>query len=111
MAEYPWEVKMTHWGVPDIVQRVDYNSGFTINGDYHRYIAKQIDLKLACLIVELHNNSIATMRKGVEFCCADLRHAYSHLVNDRVNDQKELADGLISSIIRRLEKLVQEPLQ
>lgn len=108
MAEYPWRVGMNHWGIPDVVKRVDYNSGFTINGDYHIYIAKQIDLKLADQIVELHNNSIATMKNEIIDCTAELRHAYSHLVNDRVKDQNRLAEGLIAPVIARMEKLVEE---
>ena len=110
MAEYPWRVAMNPWGVPDIVQRVDYDSGFTINGVNHRYIAKQVETEVADQIVKLHNEQINMMKKGIAYCYADLRHVYSHLVNDRVKDHKQLADGLISPIIKHLEKIGEGPL-
>ncbi len=34
---------------------------------------------------------------------ADLRHAYQHLVEGTVGDEKKFADGLIAPAIRRLE--------
>ncbi len=36
---------------------------------------------------------------------AQLRHAYSHLVNGRVTDLRAFADGLLAPQIRRLELL------
>lgn len=38
-----------------------------------------------------------------EFHLAQLRHAYSHLMAERVRNQREFADGLIAPVIRYLE--------
>jgi len=34
---------------------------------------------------------------------AQLRHAYSHLMAERVKDQRQFADGLIAPVIEYLE--------
>lgn len=44
------------------------------------------------------------MERDLSWAMADLRHAYSHLVNGRVGDHKSLADGLISPAIQKMEK-------
>ena len=41
---------------------------------------------------------------GLEHHLAQLRHAYSHLMAERVKDQRQFADGLIAPAIRALEK-------
>jgi hypothetical protein len=41
--------------------------------------------------------------KDLEFCLAQLRHAYQQLHANRVVDQRSFA-SLIESVIRRLEK-------
>lgn len=38
---------------------------------------------------------------------AELRHAYSHLVNGRVTDFRSFADGLLAPQIRRLELMTE----
>jgi hypothetical protein len=41
----------------------------------------------------------------VEYEIAQLRHAYTHLIAERVRLQREFADGLIAPAIRMLERL------
>ena len=42
-------------------------------------------------------------RKELEAAVAQLRHAYYHLAAERVVNQRELADGLLSPAIKKLE--------
>jgi hypothetical protein len=44
----------------------------------------------------------------LEFHLAQLRHAYSHLMAERVHDQIAFAEGLIAPIIEAIEKLITE---
>lgn len=48
-------------------------------------------------------------RVELERIAAQLRHAYSHLVNGRVIDLHAFADGLLAPQIRRLERLATGP--
>ena len=40
----------------------------------------------------------------LEYHIAQLRHAYSHLMAERVTDQRQFADGLIAPAIRAFER-------
>lgn len=48
-------------------------------------------------------------RVELERIAAQLRHAYSHLVNGRVVDLRAFADGLVAPQIRRIEALAGSP--
>lgn len=45
---------------------------------------------------------------GLSFHLAQLRHAYSHLMAERVTDQRQFADGLIAPAIEYLETLADQ---
>lgn len=47
----------------------------------------------------------ATAKTKLDFEIAQLRHAYSHLVAERVKNQREFAEGLIAPVIEWLEGL------
>jgi hypothetical protein len=42
------------------------------------------------------------------FHTAQLRHAYTHLINGRVSNQEEFARGLIAPVIRALETYIRD---
>jgi hypothetical protein len=45
---------------------------------------------------------------SLEFHIAQLRHAYAHLMAERVKDQREFAEGLIAPVIEYLERMTTE---
>jgi hypothetical protein len=45
---------------------------------------------------------------SLAFHVAQLRHAYSHLMAERVTDQRQFADGLIAPVIAYLEALADQ---
>lgn len=45
-------------------------------------------------------------KQEIEYIMANLRHLYENMINGRVNKPVELADGLLSPSIKRLEKLL-----
>jgi hypothetical protein len=48
------------------------------------------------------------MNKDLEFVIAQLRHAYTHLNEERVVQQKMLANGILSPCIQKLERMMNE---
>lgn len=55
------------------------------------------------------SKTVEVDRVELERIGAELRHAYSHLVNGRVTDLRAFAEGLIAPQIRRIELLAGGP--
>ncbi|MDE4914916.1 hypothetical protein [Methylobacterium sp. 092160098-2] len=55
------------------------------------------------------SGTVAVDRGELERIAAELRHAYSHLVNGRVTDLRAFAEGLVAPQIRRIELLAGGP--
>ncbi len=53
--------------------------------------------------------TVEVERVELERIAAELRHAYSHLVNGRVTDLSAFAEGLVAPQIRRIENLAGGP--
>lgn len=56
-----------------------------------------------------HPETVEVARIELERIGAELRHAYSHLVNGRVIDLRAFAEGLLAPQIRRIELLAGGP--
>jgi hypothetical protein len=55
------------------------------------------------------SGTVEVDRVELERIAAELRHAYSHLVNGRVTDLRAFAEGLVAPQIRRIELLAGGP--
>lgn len=53
-------------------------------------------------------NDTPQMLRDLDFCIAQLRHAYTHLMAGRVKLQGEFGKGLIAPEIRTLERIRKE---